>query len=105
MSDDERGRGGGADDDVSLPKATVAKLVQGKSIDRTTTSTSQTRLLTISHIVHPSELLPPNFSCSKEAKDLMTECCKGEPSAHLADGHHPAALIRCQPNTIPQSSS
>ncbi|ORY89297.1 histone-fold-containing protein [Leucosporidium creatinivorum] len=50
--DDARiGGAGGADtDDVNLPKATVAKIV--------------------------SELLPPEFSCAKDAKDLMTECCK-----------------------------
>jgi len=55
MSDheDDGGRGpggGGADDDVSLPKATISKLIQ--------------------------ELLPSDFACAKDAKDLMAECCK-----------------------------
>ncbi|GAA6028420.1 hypothetical protein JCM8097_007022 [Rhodosporidiobolus ruineniae] len=51
MSDDEGRTGGaGGDDDVSLPKATVNKLI--------------------------AELLPPGFSAAKEVKDLICECCK-----------------------------
>jgi len=54
MSDDEShalgGGSGAADDEVALPKATVAKLIQ--------------------------EFLPEGFSAAKDAKDLITECCK-----------------------------
>ncbi|ORX40078.1 histone-fold-containing protein [Kockovaella imperatae] len=38
-----------ADDDVGLPKATVFKLI--------------------------TEMLPPDMSCSKEAKEIIVECC------------------------------
>ncbi|KAK4704969.1 denticleless, partial [Phenoliferia sp. Uapishka_3] len=66
-----RGGGGGGDDDVNLPKATVAKLIQ--------------------------ELLPPDFTCAKEAKDLMTECCKENPKltylVYLVSVARLAALI------------
>ncbi|GAA5887813.1 hypothetical protein JCM6882_000759 [Rhodosporidiobolus microsporus] len=52
MSDDEGRTGGGAggDDDVSLPKATVNKII--------------------------AELLPAGVTASKETKDLIIECCK-----------------------------
>ncbi|KAH8106250.1 histone-fold-containing protein [Cristinia sonorae] len=51
MSDHE-GHGGGApgtDDDLSLPKATVAKMI--------------------------AELLPNDVSCAKDTRDLVIECC------------------------------
>jgi len=49
MSDRE-GRGAPAnDDDLSLPRATVAKMIQ--------------------------ELLPDEVSCAKETRDLVIECC------------------------------
>ncbi|CAK5263056.1 unnamed protein product [Mycena citricolor] len=54
MSDRE-GTSGGGDDDLSLPKATVAKMI--------------------------SELLPSDIVCAKETRDLVIECCVGEPSA------------------------
>ncbi|KAI9225994.1 MAG: TATA binding protein-associated phosphoprotein [Piptocephalis tieghemiana] len=44
MSDNE-----GLDDDVTLPRATVYKLI--------------------------TEMLPPEVSCSKETRDLVIECC------------------------------
>ncbi|KAG8996109.1 negative cofactor 2 transcription regulator complex subunit ncb2 [Tulasnella sp. 427] len=40
---------GAADDDLSLPKATVYKLI--------------------------AELLPPEINCAKETRDLVIECC------------------------------
>jgi histone H3/H4 len=50
MSDDERIAGAaGADDELSLPKATVQKLI--------------------------SEMLPKDISCSKDTRDLLIECC------------------------------
>ncbi|KAF7352958.1 Negative cofactor 2 complex subunit beta [Mycena venus] len=54
MSDRE-GTSGGApatDDDLSLPKATVAKMI--------------------------TELLPNDVVCAKETRDLVIECCVGE---------------------------
>ncbi|KAL7006500.1 negative cofactor 2 transcription regulator complex subunit ncb2 [Cystobasidiomycetes sp. EMM_F5] len=51
MSDNEAaGPAGGSSDDLSLPKATVAKLV--------------------------SELLPADMSCAKEVKEFLGDCCK-----------------------------
>ncbi|KAI0035583.1 histone-fold-containing protein [Vararia minispora EC-137] len=49
MSDREGPSGPPGDDDLSLPKATVAKMI--------------------------SELLPPDVSCAKETRDLIIECC------------------------------
>ncbi|KAM0791335.1 hypothetical protein ACM66B_005805 [Microbotryomycetes sp. NB124-2] len=51
-SEDEgpRAVGGIDSDDVNLPKATINKVIQ--------------------------EFLPADYSCSKETKDLMAECCK-----------------------------
>ncbi|KAI6034037.1 hypothetical protein PISMIDRAFT_670945 [Pisolithus microcarpus 441] len=50
MSDREGHIGpGSSDDDLSLPKATVAKMI--------------------------SELLPSDVTCAKETRDLVIECC------------------------------
>ncbi|KAI9032257.1 TATA binding protein-associated phosphoprotein [Hyaloraphidium curvatum] len=50
MSDDEFEKGGGpAEEELSLPKATVTKLIQ--------------------------EMLPPNITCTKETRDMLIECC------------------------------
>jgi len=52
MSSDREGPIGGApatDDDLSLPKATVQKMI--------------------------SDLLPKDISCAKETRDLIIECC------------------------------
>ncbi|WFD00547.1 negative cofactor 2 transcription regulator complex subunit ncb2 [Malassezia yamatoensis] len=52
MSDDERdfGGGGGAEDEeLSLPKATIQKLIQ--------------------------DYLPSDMSCAKDTRDLLIECC------------------------------
>ncbi|ORY28471.1 histone-fold-containing protein [Naematelia encephala] len=56
------------DDDVGLPKATVFKLIQ--------------------------EMLPPDIACSKEAKDVIVECCVEW-----------VKLISTQSNTICDESS
>ncbi|EIW82247.1 TATA binding protein-associated phospho protein [Coniophora puteana RWD-64-598 SS2] len=49
MSDREGHVGGPSDEDLSLPKATVAKMI--------------------------NELLPPEVTCAKETRDLVIECC------------------------------
>ena len=50
MSDDEHFAGGAAgDDELSLPKATVQKLI--------------------------SEILPKDITCAKDTRDLLIECC------------------------------
>ncbi|KAF9816306.1 hypothetical protein IEO21_04171 [Rhodonia placenta] len=49
MSDRETGGIPGSDEDLSLPKATVAKMI--------------------------AELLPRDVSCAKETRDLVIECC------------------------------
>ncbi|KAI8054473.1 histone-fold-containing protein [Syncephalis plumigaleata] len=43
---------GGLDDDLSLPKATVQKLI--------------------------NEMMPPDIACAKETRDLLIECCVGK---------------------------
>ncbi|KXN87877.1 Negative cofactor 2 complex subunit beta [Leucoagaricus sp. SymC.cos] len=49
MSDREGHSGAPGDDDLSLPKATVSKMI--------------------------SELLPSDIVCAKETRDLVIECC------------------------------
>ncbi|CAG8567606.1 12761_t:CDS:2 [Racocetra persica] len=49
MSDRETLGNNGADDDLSLPKATVTKLI--------------------------TEMLPPDINCAKDTRDLLIDCC------------------------------
>ncbi|TPX55316.1 hypothetical protein PhCBS80983_g05411 [Powellomyces hirtus] len=49
MDDDYETGGGAAEEDLSLPKATVAKLI--------------------------NEMMPPDIVCAKETRDLIAECC------------------------------
>ncbi|EPT02860.1 hypothetical protein FOMPIDRAFT_1117353 [Fomitopsis schrenkii] len=60
MSDREAGGLPGTDEDLSLPKATVAKMITG----------TRSRFLCARH-----QLLPPEVSCAKETRDLVIECC------------------------------
>lgn len=69
MSDRE-GRGAPAnDDDLSLPRATVAKMIQGILVFRAPFSRLTSNFI---------ELLPDEVSCAKETRDLVIECCVGE---------------------------
>lgn len=69
MSDRE-GRGAPAnDDDLSLPRATVAKMIQG---------IYELGLLSTRLTSNSTELLPDEVSCAKETRDLVIECCVGE---------------------------
>lgn len=76
MSDNE-GHGGlpPSDDDLSLPKATVAKMISGENGSHVCHS------LRVAHgfttFCH-AEFLPKDVSCSKETRDLIIECCVGE---------------------------
>ncbi|KAJ3054083.1 negative cofactor 2 transcription regulator complex subunit ncb2 [Rhizophlyctis rosea] len=49
MDDDLDGLSGAPDEDLSLPKATVAKLIQ--------------------------EMMPKDMTCAKETRDVLAECC------------------------------
>lgn len=73
MSDREGLSGApGNDDDLSLPKATVAKMITGLYL-----------LLLIFRSPCSSfvELLPKDVVCAKETRDLVIECCVGEQSS------------------------
>ena len=61
MSDKE------TEDDVGLPKATVFKLIQGQSPLRPNETWTDS-----------IEILPPDLGCTKEAKDVLVDCCVGE---------------------------
>ena len=76
MSDNE-GHSGlpPSDDDLSLPKATVAKMIQGENASRTVLRPSRCASLTL---VLCTELLPKDVACAKETRDLIIECCVGE---------------------------
>ena len=68
MSDKE------TEDDVGLPKATVFKLIQGQS---PLCPNVQTK-----HELMGIEILPPDLGCTKEAKDVLVDCCVGVYSAY-----------------------
>jgi hypothetical protein len=68
MSDREGHSGVPGDDDLSLPKATVAKMISG-------TSFSYWRPTAVDRCL---ELLPNDIVCAKETRDLVIECCVGE---------------------------
>lgn len=60
------------DDDLSLPKATVTKMIAGEAIhpqDATGSDLDDDNAL---------ELLPEDVTCAKETRDLVIECCVGE---------------------------
>jgi hypothetical protein len=65
MSDKE------TEDDVGLPKATVFKLIQGPSA-----------LCPQEEQANITEILPPDLGCTKEAKDVLVDCCVGEYFRH-----------------------
>ena len=73
MSDREGHSGNGAptDEDLSLPKATVAKMIAGLYILTSFQSV-------IVHFFSTVELLPNDVVCAKETRDLVIECCVGE---------------------------
>lgn len=101
MSDRE-GRSGPSEDELSLPRATVAKMIQGAallllifhfpslpSIFYDTSSASATsgvlyEIVLNSHYCLPSpprddlELLPDDVTCAKDTRDLVIECCVGK---------------------------
>lgn len=74
MSDREGHVGSGsADDDLSLPKATVAKMISGEC-----GSHRAGRDAVFKHPLCALELLPNEVTCAKETRDLVIECCVGE---------------------------
>ena len=66
------------DDEVGLPKATVFKLISGmRAFVLVVKSFSDASCFV-------AEMLPPDMTCSKEAKEIMVECCVGEPTTSAA---------------------
>jgi len=112
MSDRE-GRGAPSDDELSLPRATVAKMIQGagsSSSDisfpppspyipficcgrRATRDHLELTLSSLHALPEPrrdyQELLPEDVACAKETRDLVIECCVGKTEIH----NIPVALI------------
>jgi hypothetical protein len=70
MSDREGHSGGPppVDDDLSLPKATVTKMIAGDLISLRLLFHYHNALL---------DLLPNDVACAKETRDLVIECCVG----------------------------
>lgn len=87
MSDREGHSGGGAltDEDLSLPKATVAKMIAGAPLSTCFTSEDKS-VLTINALC--AELLPSDVVCAKETRDLVIECCVGEHGGSMFIGVH-----------------
>jgi hypothetical protein len=98
MSDRE-GRSGPSDDELSLPRATVAKMIQGAghllifhfsslpSILFNAPPPSGAgdvpyEIVLSSHSCPPPrddlELLPEDITCAKDTRDLVIECCVGK---------------------------
>lgn len=67
---------GSADDDLSLPKATVAKMISGECGSHASPKCRDAvfKLLSLCAL----ELLPNEVTCAKETRDLVIECCVGE---------------------------
>ena len=83
MSDREghSGGAGGPDEDLSLPKATVAKMISGKVVSRIIRPffSFLLRLRRANTLFFClAELLPNDVTCAKETRDLVIECCVGE---------------------------
>ena len=84
MSDREGVPGAAGDDELSLPKATVAKMISGASefpSSFLSTARHYLRCLTYVRVDHGAhgkiELLPNEVTCAKETRDLIIECCVG----------------------------
>ncbi|KAG8218407.1 TATA binding protein-associated phosphoprotein [Butyriboletus roseoflavus] len=74
MSDREGHVGSGsADDDLSLPKATVAKMITGEY--RSHKSPMAGTRYSSTCPPRAAELLPNEVTCAKETRDLVIECC------------------------------
>ena len=81
MSDREGGSGvPPLDDELSLPKATVQKMISGKRPAPFGSNAHDfTRLtcLFLDEFHGKLELLPADINCAKETRDLIIECCVG----------------------------
>lgn len=70
--------GGSNDDEISLPKATVSKLL--------------------------NEYLPESINCTKETRDLISDCCTGNDylneNIHLLMGLEFVHLIASESNDV-----
>ena len=88
MSDREGHSGAPTDEDLSLPKATVAKMITGAlraspssvpaSLIRVHPNHVHVLVLVLAHPPLLAELLPDDVTCAKETRDLVIECCVGE---------------------------
>jgi hypothetical protein len=88
MGDEGRGGGGVTDEELTLPRATVQKLITGKSSEAIPMFLGVvglvrqgvnlrgilTRCTTRSR---REDLLPKDMLCTKETRDLIIECCIG----------------------------
>lgn len=78
MSDHEAG-GMPSDEDLSLPKATVTKMIAGTcSPRRVAPMPPDPFICKLNDLVVRLELLPNEITCAKETRDLIIECCVGE---------------------------
>nr|VWO97300.1 Swi1p [Ganoderma boninense] len=94
MSDHEAG-GMPSDEDLSLPKATVTKMIAGAFHPRRVALVPpDTFARELNDLEICLELLPNEITCAKETRDLIIECCVGEvtfrhlhPRAHIDAPH------------------
>ncbi len=77
MSDHETG-GMPSDEDLSLPKATVTKMIAGACAAASCFSSSARSSHDLTLLSPRAELLPNDITCAKETRDLVIECCVGE---------------------------
>ncbi len=85
MSDREGHSGAPTDDDLSLPKATVTKMISGAS----THFLARLILTRLS----AAELLPNDVVCAKETRDLVIECCVGKMLCLLTPNESPLPSV------------
>lgn len=82
----DNGHSGGADDELTLPRATVAKLINGKTEVASSVAFGYGRYATrrLTHCSYfiwlwdaKKDVLPDDMQCARETRDLIIECCIG----------------------------
>ena len=95
MSDNEGHSGAPpSDEDLSLPKATVAKMISGTLASIMDYAHSFLTLF-IYGCVFRIELLPKDVTCAKDTRDLVIECCVGEGPAPFPLARPPLMRALC----------
>ena len=116
MSDDEDnqasgsrgGGGGGPATEDGLPKATIAKLINGELLSYTSLTEELARKLTSHSLLclNPSDLMPDDIQCAKDSREVITACCIGSfPLSHPFSTRFSRAGARSRDHPTPSKLS